>query len=335
MGRGRSKRKKSPFCRAPVQWPSALTGVFRDGAGKTCRPSAGSRRSAHFPRPRPACSARQSSGQSAHCLCSSSRFCSMVPRRKACGSVCAAICGSAASRMRRAPLRVKEKWTVSPTSPGRRVPQGPGVSVPDSRTGHPAFLRRRQEVRTRADRPAVTFFSFPPCTAHFLFDVSKRKWGGALGQAVNAAEFPAQWGRPSGRISPPKTGGMDKPPLPLRRRRGNGPAATAGPSTARCWRSLAAMARMAASSPTAISSSRARVRAGVEHAPHHQGLGRRHGRQDHAPVLAALGLVDGLGIGQVDLPQHSPGCRRPSGRRSSPSSAPRRDRSPRSFPHRR
>ena len=38
---------------------------------------------------------------------------------------------------------------------------------------------------------------------------------------------------------------------------------------------------------------------GVEHPPHHQGLGRRHGRQHHCPVLAALGLMDGLGIGQI------------------------------------
>ena len=27
-------------------------------------------------------------------------------------------------------------------------------------------------------------FSFPPCTAHFLFDVSKRKWGGCVPAAV-------------------------------------------------------------------------------------------------------------------------------------------------------
>ena len=55
--------KRKTLCRAPVQWPSARTGISRIGAGKTCRPSAGSRRSAHFPRPRPACPAGRSSGR--------------------------------------------------------------------------------------------------------------------------------------------------------------------------------------------------------------------------------------------------------------------------------
>ena len=85
---------------------------------------------------------------------------------------------------------------VSGASPGRRVPQGQRVSVPDRRAGTPTFPRRRQEVRMYADRPAETFFLFhravaqplaalPPygCgiplagTAHSLFDVSKREWG--------------------------------------------------------------------------------------------------------------------------------------------------------------
>ena len=44
------------------------------------------------------------------------------------------------------------------TSPGRRFPQGPGVSVPDRRAGPPTIPRRRQEVRAGADRPAEHFF---------------------------------------------------------------------------------------------------------------------------------------------------------------------------------
>ena len=85
------------------------------------------------------------------------------------------------SRLRRAtdvasPLRVKSAQRVSGASPGRRVPQGPGVSVPGCREGRPTFLRRRQEVRMYADRPAETFFLLTGCD-RFLFDVSKRKWG--------------------------------------------------------------------------------------------------------------------------------------------------------------
>ena len=44
------------------------------------------------------------------------------------------------------------------TSPGQRVPQGQGVSVPDFYKGVPAFPRRRQEVCACADRPAEHFF---------------------------------------------------------------------------------------------------------------------------------------------------------------------------------
>ena len=47
---------------------------------------------------------------------------------------------------------------VSQTSPGRRFPQGPGVSVPDFYTGQPTIPRRRQEVCAGADRPAEHFF---------------------------------------------------------------------------------------------------------------------------------------------------------------------------------
>ena len=44
------------------------------------------------------------------------------------------------------------------TSPGQRLPQGLGVSVPDFYTGVPTFPRRRQEVCAGADRPAEHFF---------------------------------------------------------------------------------------------------------------------------------------------------------------------------------
>ena len=68
----------------------------------------------------------------------------------------------------------KEEQRVSPTSPGRRFPQGLGVSVPDFYKGVPAFPRRRQEVCAGADRPAEAFFLFGPCTARFSFGKTKR-----------------------------------------------------------------------------------------------------------------------------------------------------------------
>ena len=66
------------------------------------------------------------------------------------------------------PLRVKSAQRVSGTSPGRRLPQGQRVSVPDCRAGQPTFPRRRQEVRAGADRPAETFFLFHRAVAQPL-----------------------------------------------------------------------------------------------------------------------------------------------------------------------
>ena len=68
---------------------------------------------------------------------------------------------------------------VSQTSPGPKSPQGQRVSVSDYRKGPPAIPRRRQEGCACADRPAVAFFLFEPCTARFSFGKTKREMGGA------------------------------------------------------------------------------------------------------------------------------------------------------------
>ena len=68
---------------------------------------------------------------------------------------------------------------VSQTSPGPKSPQGQRVSVSDYRKGPPAISRRRQEGCACADRPAVAFFLFGPCTARFSFGKTKREMGGA------------------------------------------------------------------------------------------------------------------------------------------------------------
>ena len=68
----------------------------------------------------------------------------------------------------------KSAQRVSQISPGQRVPQGPGVSVPDRRKGLPTIPRRRQEVCAGADRLAEAPCSLPPGAAHSFFDVSMR-----------------------------------------------------------------------------------------------------------------------------------------------------------------
>ena len=90
-----------------------------------------------------------------------------------------------------------ESLKVSPTSPGQRIPQGPGVSVPDFRKGVPTFPRRRQEVCAGADRSAEAFFSFGPCTARFLFGKIEKKMGGALPSHHHGCHSPSNGTAPS------------------------------------------------------------------------------------------------------------------------------------------
>ena len=85
---------------------------------------------------------------------------------------------------------------VSPTSPGRRFPQGPGVSVPDFYTGQPTIPRRRQEGRIYAARPAEAIFSLGPSTARSLFVKNKKRMGGGMSQLAS------QLNPPGGRLPP-------------------------------------------------------------------------------------------------------------------------------------
>ena len=69
-------------------------------------------------------------------------------------------------------------------SPGQRLPQGLGVSVPDFYKGVPTFPRRRQEVCAGADRPAEHFF-FSTGRGAFSF------WRNQKGPPPR----PARWGK--------------------------------------------------------------------------------------------------------------------------------------------
>ena len=226
----RPVQREKTLCRAPVQWPSARTGVFRDSADQTCQSSAGSRRTTHLshpcaaylvrrktgggrrmaPAPEPAaalwpregpfqradtqvrpygrtrnrhrlvgaglcvgpCPAREGQRQR---LRSRLRLCRLTldsrPRLRRATDVASPLRGDAAY-----PLRVKEKRTVSPTSPGLDDPKGSAFpSLITVREGQPSPAGGRRSAHVRTDPPNI--FSFPPAATHFLFDVSKRKWG--------------------------------------------------------------------------------------------------------------------------------------------------------------
>ena len=77
------------------------------------------------------------------------------------------------------PAAAKSGAGCIPDFPGPKVTQGQRVSVSDYRKGPPAIPRRRQEGCACADRPAVAFFLFGPCTARFSFGKTKREMGGA------------------------------------------------------------------------------------------------------------------------------------------------------------
>ena len=74
------------------------------------------------------------------------------------------------------PLRVKAERKVSGTSPGLDNPKGSAFpSLITVREGQPSPAGGRRSAHVRTDPPNI--FSFPPAATHFLFDVSKRKWG--------------------------------------------------------------------------------------------------------------------------------------------------------------
>ena len=88
----------------------------------------------------------------------------------------------------------KEEQRVSPTSTGRRFPQGLGVSVSDYHAGQPTIPRRRQEVCAGADRPAEHFFFSTGRGAFFLMSLCGAP---AAPRAVGrgGAPKPTKWAR--------------------------------------------------------------------------------------------------------------------------------------------
>ena len=146
------------------------------------------------------------------------------PQRFVGADLCVGPCPARDSQRQR-----RSAQRVSGASPGRRVSQGPCVSVPDCREGRPTFSRRRQEVRAGADRPAEAFFSLGPCNraavggsaalrmrhtpcgyGPFSFCQEQKENGGWNDPAIIMAGFPVQWDALG---ASPRGNGPRRPPV--------------------------------------------------------------------------------------------------------------------------
>ena len=106
--------------------------------------------------------------------------------------------GNGRSGMPRSPFFAAAPWVLRGSGSGTRRDGSP--EPPNSRLYHGAG---RDLPGIRLVVPPRNIFSFPPCTAHFLFDVSKRKWGvhstGKAGIPSAEAARPSRWEREPGR----------------------------------------------------------------------------------------------------------------------------------------
>ena len=157
-GRGRSKRKGRFLPRSGAVALRA-TGVFRAGAGKDCRPSASSRRTAQLSRPCAACPVRRKTGVinawplllsplPLHGPAREGQRQRLRSRLRLCRLTDAAY-----------PLRVKSALTVSETSPGLDDPKGSAFpSLVTARDGQPSPAGGRRSACMRTDPPKHFFF---------------------------------------------------------------------------------------------------------------------------------------------------------------------------------
>ena len=192
-------REKIAFGRAPVQWPSARTGVSRIGAGKDCRPSAGSRRTTHLSHPCAAYSVRQSSGwKIAWPLLLNPLAAPWSregrPAAAAAQPLAALPLTDAACPLRASGTRGKRSWSNAPLHPDdlRTIRHGTAVSISQKTQACPKARQNRSRHRyadprtatlhTRAKLRLKAAFSFGPSTARFLFRKTEKKMGGGMGK---------------------------------------------------------------------------------------------------------------------------------------------------------
>ena len=153
-------REKIAFGRAPVQWPSARTGVSRIGAGKNCRPSADSRRTVLLSRPCAACSVRQSSGWKIAWPLLLNPLAAPWSREGRPAAAAAQPLAALPLTDAAYPLRVKSTLTVSGTSPGLDDPKGSAFpSLTAARDGQPSPAGGRRSACMRTDPPKHFFSS--------------------------------------------------------------------------------------------------------------------------------------------------------------------------------
>ncbi len=145
-GRARSKRKERFLSRSGTFVPPRCTGVFRDGAGKTSRPSAGSRRTAWSSRPFPASgSLAKISGWLTHCLCVSYRCRWPGGRREIVPPTWDQAARSEAERAER------EAGQMRPCTPTRSAPSATGRQYRPRR--RPKRARRQGKIGACTDTP--------------------------------------------------------------------------------------------------------------------------------------------------------------------------------------
>ena len=176
---GRARSKEKSVRRAPVQWPSARDGGRRIGASADLGPPSGtlfSSAKSALPSRGGLCGGQR--GARTHLTCFSFRafrFATRCPggRRGCCVGPCCS------SHQPPASGSEKRSWMYPRPPRAGGFPKGrafPSLTAARDRQPSPAGGRRSALART--DPPNI--FSFPPGAAHFLFDVSKRKWGAHL-----------------------------------------------------------------------------------------------------------------------------------------------------------
>ena len=165
--------------RAPVQWPSARDGGRRIGASADLGLPSGtlfSSAKSALPSRGGLCGGQR--GARTHLTSFSFRafrFATRCPggRRGCCVGPCCS------SHQPPASGSEKRSWMYPRPPRAGGFPKGrafPSLTAARDRQPSPAGGRRSALART--DPPNI--FSFPPGAAHFLFDVSKRKWGAHL-----------------------------------------------------------------------------------------------------------------------------------------------------------
>ena len=193
MGCGRSKRKGRFFAALRCSGPPRGRGASRAGAGKDCRPSAGSRRTTHLRHPCAACPVRRSSGRKIEWPLLLNPLPLHVPRRTRQRLTAAQPLAALPLTDAACPLRGKRKARRSedvkcdfaPTASVGIPPRGP---APRALNGSAAPVRRLSQTRrhslTSSPRMISDLWASAPKVALNIFSFDR---GAAICLRLNAA----------------------------------------------------------------------------------------------------------------------------------------------------